>query len=71
VNMKVQLFHAPKILSILTAEQILVNHMKKAKEDHVSAVNGLEAVEIYQAAPRTSKVIFMGMTRALIPIYGS
>jgi len=45
----------------LTNKQILVNHMKRAKEEHVSAVNGLEAVEIYRAAPHTIKVIFMGM----------
>ncbi|KAF8862084.1 hypothetical protein BDZ45DRAFT_799469 [Acephala macrosclerotiorum] len=39
--------------------KILVNHMNRAKEEHISAFNGLEAVKMYQADPDIIKVIFM------------
>lgn len=35
--------------------------MKRAKEMYLSAENGFEAVQMYEAAPQAIKVIFMGM----------
>ncbi len=47
---------------MLTIEaQILVNHMKRAKEEYTIAVNGLEALHKYRAEHESIKVIFMGM----------
>jgi len=41
--------------------QILVHYMQKAKQEYVTAANGLEAMQTFQAEPRSFKVIFMGM----------
>ena len=38
-----------------------MNHMKRAKEEYISAVNGLEALHKYQSEHQNIKVIFMGM----------
>jgi hypothetical protein len=38
-----------------------MNHMKRAKEEYTTAINGLEALHKYQAEYRSIKVIFMGM----------
>lgn len=35
--------------------------MDKDREEYVTAVDGLEAFDKYQAAPESFKVIFMGM----------
>ncbi|KAE9374282.1 hypothetical protein N431DRAFT_371753 [Stipitochalara longipes BDJ] len=42
--------------------KILVNHMKRAKEEYISAVNGLEALHKYQAEHQSIKVIFMDIS---------
>lgn len=42
--------------------KILVNHMKRADECHIEAVNGLEALHKYQASHKTIKVIFMDIS---------
>jgi len=39
--------------------------MKIAKQDYVSAVNGLEALQRFQEEPRSFKVIFMGTLLSL------
>jgi hypothetical protein len=38
-----------------------MNHMKRAKEEYTTAINGLEALHKYQAEHQSIKVIFMGM----------
>lgn len=40
--------------------QILVNYMKKNKQEYANAANGLEALQLFQAEPLLFKVIFMG-----------
>lgn len=35
--------------------------MNKQKEEYITAGDGLEAFEKYQTAPKSFKVIFMGM----------
>ncbi|PQE21560.1 hsp90 protein [Rutstroemia sp. NJR-2017a WRK4] len=42
--------------------KLLVHGMKKAKEEHTTASNGLEAFQKYKEAPETFKVIFMGLS---------
>jgi hypothetical protein len=64
VNMKASI--RPFIIAQkLTCEQILVNHMKRAQETQVSAINGLEALHKYQASHESIKVIFMGVFQSL------
>lgn len=41
--------------------------MKKARQEYVTAVNGLEALKIFQAEPLLFKVVFMGMSDNLHP----
>ncbi|TVY88039.1 Hybrid signal transduction histidine kinase B, partial [Lachnellula willkommii] len=41
--------------------KILVNYMKIAKQDYVTAVNGLEALRRFEEEPRSFKVIFMDL----------
>lgn len=41
--------------------------MKKAKQDYVMAVDGLEALTKYQEAPESFKVIFMGTLPPILP----
>jgi CheY-like chemotaxis protein len=56
-----------QIVRVATANsclQILVNYMRKAKQDYATAVNGLEALQMFQAEPLQFKVIFMGMCQA-------
>jgi hypothetical protein len=52
-----------KYVALVTDEatQILMNHMKRAKEEYTTATNGLEALHKYQAEHQNIKVIFMGM----------
>ncbi|KAM3082160.1 hypothetical protein ACMFMG_004608 [Clarireedia jacksonii] len=42
--------------------KLLVHGMKKAKEEHTTASNGLEAFEKYKEAPETVKVILMDIS---------
>ncbi|KAF3483435.1 uncharacterized protein GIQ15_02759 [Arthroderma uncinatum] len=42
--------------------KILVNYMKKAKQDYEAAANGLEALQIFQAEPLRFKVVFMDIS---------
>lgn len=39
--------------------------MKRVKQNYVTAVNGLEALQIFQAEPLLFSVIFMGMLHSL------
>jgi hypothetical protein len=48
-------------LYIDNTAQILMNHMKRAKEEYTTATNGLEALHKYQSEHQSIKVIFMGM----------
>jgi hypothetical protein len=46
-----------------------VNYMKRAKEEYISAVNGLEALHKYQSEHQNIKAIFMGMNSILLKYF--
>jgi CheY-like chemotaxis protein len=43
-----------------------MNYMKNSKQDYITAVNGLEALNYYQAAPQTFKIIFMDISMPIM-----
>ncbi len=46
-----------------------MNYMKRAKEEYISAVNGLEALHKYQSEHQNIKAIFMGMNSILLKYF--
>ena len=43
--------------------------MKTAKQEYVTAANGLEALQKFQADPLSFRVVFMGMHHLYAPRY--
>ena len=55
--------------TLIIRTQILINHMKRAKEEYTTATNGLEALHKYQAEHQSIKVIFMGRKIFSYPVF--